>query len=645
MHYYLVATVKQAIRNQKLLTYYSDQILEVGQIVLVPLGRQQTIGVVYKKVVQPKFPTKSVLEVIKTPALPTELLQLYQWLSDYYFTDLPQVLASALPTGLNKKRRGSKKTQSQPQIQSPPIVPTNEQQQAINKIWSSKINTTILHGITGSGKTTVYLELAQKTIKLGRSAIIIVPEIALTEQLISQFQAHFPNIVLLHSHLTEAQRHLNWLKCLNSKEPIVVIGARSAIFAPIKQVGLIVIDEFHEASLKQDKNPRYATTRVAAKLAQLHQAKLVLGSATPTISEYWLAKQKNGQIIKLSQTARPTKPPKVELIDMTKKSSFTQHSFLSDSLLLSIRNSLTTNQQALLFHNRRGSSSNTICRDCGWVATCKDCEIPLTLHHDKFKLVCHLCGLNKDVPLHCPKCGSANVDHNGIGTKLIEKEIAKHFPEAKIARFDADSSKDATVDKLYHQLVSGEFNILIGTQVVTKGLNLPNLATVGIIQADTGLSLPDYITEERNFQQIAQVVGRVGRDKRSTTVIVQTYQPNQPSIQLGITQNYAEFYNKTIVKRQQFNYPPFCHLIKLKVSYKTEAACIRQAQKVSNLIQDQLPRIEIIGPAPAFYEKARGQYHWQLIIKTRRRQDFKTIISLLPNSHWQYDPDPHSLIW
>lgn len=644
MRYYLVAVTQLAIKGLDYLTYSYDNKLSIGQIVIVPLGKKNVVGVIFATTTKPDFATKTIIDTIESTPLPSSLLKTLAWLGKYYVASLPQVLKSALPAGLTKKRRTQTLNTKPKQLTSQKLIPTPPQQSAINKIITSPNHTTLLHGITGSGKTTVYLEVAKQTIDQQKSVIVIVPEIALTTQLINQFAAYFNNIILLHSGLTEAQRHANWRACLNSSQPIVVIGARSAIFAPVPNLGLVIIDEFHESSLKQDKTPRYQTSRVAAILTKQAGAKLILGSATPPVADYWLALSTKSQIITLNQPAQTIKAPQAELIDMTKKTNFKHHSFLSNQLLDSIKQSLLAGEQTLIFHNRRGSSSATICRNCGWLATCPHCNIPLVLHHDRFRLVCHLCGYQTKTPLNCPVCQSSEVDNTGIGTKLIERELQRQFPHARITRFDADSNKLQTIDKMYQQLVDGEVDILIGTQVVTKGLNLPNLTTVGIVQADAGLSIPDYITEERNFQQIAQVVGRVGRNHNTTRVIVQTYQPQHASIQLGLEQNYPAFFIKTIQQRKHLNYPPFTYVLKLKVTYKTETSCISQANKLAEQIKQKYPSIEIIGPAPAFYEKLRGQYNWQLIIKSKKRPILQNIITMLPNTNWQYDIDPESLL-
>lgn len=642
MHYYLVAPTIIARRGEDFFTYHSADKLQIGQIVLIPLGQRQVTGIIFKQASKPSFKTRSVEKIIEATPLPRYQLKLSQWVSQHYSTPLALVLQLLLPTGVTKNRRPIKDITKTVQSTTR-FIPTREQAQAIDQIMCSS-STSLLHGVTGSGKTTVYLEIAHKLIETGKSVIVVVPEIALTTQIVDQFSNYFSNIIVLHSQLTEAKRHQNWRQCLNSDQPLVVIGARSALFAPLKNLGLIIIDEFHEPSLKQDKNPRYSTVRVASQLSSLTSAKLILGSATPPIADYWIAKQKSIPIVTLKEPALTVKPPQVSIIDMTKRQPFSKHRFLSNQLIEAVRQSLDNDEQVLLFHNRRGSSSATFCQDCGWVDTCLHCNTPMTMHADKFKMICHICSQHHPILTTCPNCQSSNIIHRGIGTKLIESEIRKLFKSARIQRFDADSPLSETVDKLYDQLVSGDIDILVGTQVLAKGLNLPSLSTVGIIQADTGLFLPDFQAEERVFQLLAQVVGRVGRTQRAARVIVQTYHPNEPSIIYGIKQNYEEFYQQTLAKRRQHRFPPFRYLLRLKVSYKNETACIRNAKQLANQIKSLKLPVEIFGPTPCFYERTGNQINWQLIVKATSRPHLQQIITILPSTHWQYDIDPVSLL-
>ena len=569
-------------------------------------------------------------------------------MSQYYNTHQAIVWQTILPRGITKKRRSSKKLLPKIPFNRTKNVFTSDQKHAIETIDDMTPGTALIHGITGSGKTLVYIESARKAVEEGLSAIVLVPEIALTSQLVNEFSQYFDNILLTHSRQTEAERHNTWQQALNSNEPFVVIGPRSALFMPVQQLGIIIIDECHEPSFKQEQSPRYSALRTASVLADQHRAKVILGSATPSISDYYLAKQSGRPIITMSKPARSdTIKPSVKLVDMTKRTDFTRHQFISNTLLDSIEQTFSRNSknQALIFHNRRGTASTTLCQNCGWQAGCPRCFIPLTLHADKHKLSCHICGLNMKVPTSCPECHNAEIIHKGFGTKRIESELTKLFPNKKIARFDADTDKDETVENLYSQIHDGAIDIIIGTQVIAKGLDLPNLRTVGVIQADSGLSLPDFGSTERTFQLLAQVIGRVGRSHHYTEVVVQSYQPNNPAILNGLTQNYDDFYKRTIAQRRATNFPPFTYILKLVCLYKTEATTIKNSQNLAQKLRNIAPSdMQVLGPTPAFYERVRDTYRWQIVVKSPKRSDLQSLISLVPPTHWQFELDPTSLL-
>lgn len=644
MNYYLVGVNKIVSRTHEKLSYHSALQLTAGQLIEVPIGTKKAIAVVLEQINPPEFETKEIIRLIEKQPLPSALLQTLLWMKDFYLAPLASVLQTALPAGITKKRRPSDNVLLKNPKQSSNLQATIAQQKIIDTITQAKPQTHLLRGVTGSGKTTVYIELARQALNNHKSVLIIIPEIALTTQLTQQFMAHFESIVLFHSGLTESTRHQVWQACLQTNQPLVVIGTRSSLFLPLANLGLIVIDEMHEvSSLKQDKNPKYSSLQVASILAHHHQAKLVLGSATPLVSDYWFFEQKNCSILELSSTALEVTPPKISLIDMRQKSNFTRNFILSNQLLSSIQDTLKNRQQVLIFHNRRGSASATFCKNCGWVAECPDCHIPLSLHHDQFILKCHNCNHKQTIPTHCPACHSAEIEYRGIGTKLIESELTRLFPDARIRRFDADTPTDESVANSYHQLENGDIDILIGTQVIAKGLNLPNLTTVGVIQADTGLALPDFIAAERTFQLLTQVIGRVGRNQKTTEVIVQTYQPDSPSIQFALKQDYPGFYQHEIAQRKKYNYPPFCFLLKLTISYKTEAVAIKHARNLATKLRSKFQGIEIIGPAPSFYEKRGNKFYWQLTIKAKKRPILQQIVRELP-PNWHFDLDSSSLL-
>ena len=467
MHYYEVAPNQIVRSTSAFFTYMSPQPLPVGQIVTVEVGKKNLLGVVLHEVTKPSYETKPISAIIEQEPLPAPLIDTVLWMSDYYRTHLATVLQTVLPRGLQKKRRAQKTLHRSPIRNRTKVVFTSEQRSAIDTLSKMSPGSAILHGVTGSGKTTVYIEMARQTLDRGESVIVLVPEIALTSQLVDEFSHHFPDILLTHSNQTEAQRHLTWTRALTSSSPQVIIGPRSALFLPLKKTGLIIVDEAHEPTFKQEQSPRYSALRVASILARSHNAKVIFGSATPSVGEYYLAEKSNRPIIRMSKRARTdTVAPTVKLVDMTKRANFKHHRFLSDQLITTLTKTFESGHQALIFHNRRGSASTTLCENCGWTAGCPRCFIPFTLHADLHTLRCHICNTTDKVPTHCPACQSVDIIHKGIGTKLIESELRKIFPNKNIARFDGDSTSDTTVEQMYDALYQGMVDLIIGTQVI-----------------------------------------------------------------------------------------------------------------------------------------------------------------------------------
>ena len=645
MYYYEVAPTKIIRANAHTFTYKADNAIPLGSFVMVSVGKQSLTGVVVKRVTKPSYNTKAIDELLDIPTLTQPLLETALWMSSYYHTHFATVLQTILPRGITKRRRANRKSPLIQHRERTNYLLNSLQQKALGTLINATPGTAILHGITGSGKTAVYIEYARTIITSGKSVVVLVPEIALTSQLVAEFRHHFDNIILAHSKQTEAERHLSWIDAATSQEPTVVIGPRSALFLPLPSIGAIIVDESHEPSYKQDQSPRYSALRVAGVLASHYRCLIIQGSATPLVSEYFLAKNRKRPIITMSQRARgDAVEPEITVVDMTKRTNFVQHKFLSDKLLSSISASLENNHQVLIFHNRRGSASTTLCEKCGWSATCQRCYIPLTLHADNHTMRCHICGGAERVPTVCPTCASTDIIHKGIGTKLIEAELRKKFPKATMMRFDGDSEDTETVEKQYQALYNGDIQIIIGTQVVAKGLDLPHLRTVGVVQADAGLSMPDFTASERTFQLISQVVGRVGRSHHNTEVIIQSYQPNNPVVQYGINQDYANFYTETLDQRRRGNFPPFTYLLRFTCTYKTEAAAIRNSKSLSATIRKQFPDVVVLGPTPAFYERQRDTYRWQIVVKSPKRSRLLEVIDHIPPAHWQYDIDPMSLL-
>ena len=645
MKYYLIAPAKTFHSSDNLLTYSSETPLKIGQIVEIPLGHQSTIGIVVKNTTQPDFDTKSITKIIYEQPLPKKLVDALFWLSSYYRCPLSTVIQAALPRGITKNRRG--KLPEAPNI-TPIDNPLNSAQRAaIKAIEENPANTILLHGITGSGKTNIYIELCARTLAKNQSAILLVPEIALTSQLVRNFQQHFKNITLLHSNLTESLRHQLWEKILTDNQPQVIIGPRSALFAPVQDLGLIIIDEAHEPAYHQEQNPKYSASLLAGKLA-----KTVLGTATPLISDYYLCKSHNA-IVEINQLAiESDKHTSISVIDLKDHSDFTKSRILSNQLIESIKASLANHTQSMLFHNRRGTAPMTICDKCGWQALCPNCFLPLVLHADAFQMRCHTCARNFPVPTACPECKNASIHHKGFGTKLIEDELHRLFPSAKIARFDMDTDDDLKLTKIYDEVYRGDYDIIVGTQMIAKGFDFPRLTTLGIVQADAGLSLPDFSSEERTFQLITQVIGRAKRGHQNSNIFIQSFQPDHPIISLASQSDYASFYNYLVQKRQQSKLPPYSFLLKLSVTYKTETATVKNIRTLYKKViqtakQLQIPenRIVVSPPMPAFHERTSTGYTWQLVIKAKSRQNLLDIFDHLPkNNYLHYDFDPISLL-
>ncbi len=481
--------------------------------------------------------------------------------------------------------------------------------------------TKLLFGVTGSGKTNIYVKMALNALQDHKSTILLVPEIALTGQLVRVFEEFFgEKVVLIHSQQTEAERHLIFERILEAEEPLVVVGPRSALFVPLENLGLIIIDEEHESTYTQENAPKYSAIRVASFMANAANASLILGSATPTIEDYYIASRQNAVIQLTTKAKKSAIKPDIKIIDLKDKASFSKNRYFSNNLLAIIERNLEQGWQTLIFHNRRGSSPLTICDNCGEEILCPNCFLPLTLHADAFVLQCHTCGFSEKVPMECPKCGSPGLIHKGFGTKLLESELGRLFPTAVVRRFDADNKKGEGLEAQYASVRDGEVNILVGTQTIAKGLDLPKLATVGVVQADAGLSLPDYLAEERTFQLITQVIGRVGRGHLGVAeVLIQTYQPEHPVLKYASSEDYLGFYEYTIDRRHKAGFPPFRFVMKLEITMKTEAIVIRRARELAaRLMRDK--KLIVSPPQPGFHERTAKGYTWQITVRSQSRK-------------------------
>ena len=608
-------------------------------------------GFILAEADKPSFGTKPIKTILSQQALPAHSIELAKWLQEYYLCSFGEALRQFAPSKPTLRRTdGGDQEQSvseSPVLQLEFAAPlTKDQTSALNFIRASKSTTVLLHGDTGTGKTRVYIELAQETLASGRSVILLTPEIALTSQLAAavEQQLHSSTYVL-HSQLSATRRKKIWLAVLEAKEPVVIIGPRSALFSPVRNLGLVVVDEAHEPAYKQEQSPRYTATRVASQLGGLTDAKVILGTATPAIADYYLAKSR-GAIARMRQLAIGSKFTEVDskVIDLKDRTQFSHSPYLSDQLIDAIKTTLSAKKQVLLYLNRRGSARLILCQQCGWQLLCPNCDVPLVYHGDSHITRCHICGHSEPPPTSCPKCSNPDIIYKSIGTKALVETVAKLFPEFRVQRFDSDNLAGERVNELYQQLHKREIDILIGTQLLVKGFDLPHLGLVGIVSAETSLSLPDYTSEERAYQLLYQVIGRVGRGHGKGQVIVQTYNPESVVLIAALSRQWQPFYEHIIAQRQQYRFPPFAYLLKLVCRRATSASAETAAQNLKQqLLGHGLP-VEIIGPTPSFYARKGRYYYWQIIIKSKRRADLVHLAQDVPPQGWTVDLDPIDLL-
>lgn len=510
---------------------------------------------------------------------------------------------------------------------------TAEQSMAIEAIEDSEENLILLKGVTGSGKTEVYMRLVEKVLTEGKSAIVLVPEIALTPQMIERFKGRFgSNVALFHSKLSDGERFDEWYRVKEGKASLI-IGARSAIFLPARKLGLIIIDEEHENTYKSDQNPKYQTKEVAEFISKLKGCKVILGSATPTIESYYRAISGEMKLVELNHRIDNRPMPEMKLVDMREELRSGNKSIFSRRLYASMQQKLEKGEQIILFLNRRGFSTFVSCRSCGYVFDCENCDISMTYHKNGF-LVCHYCGKTKKQPNLCPKCGSKYVKFFGAGTERVEEEVRKYLKNAKILRMDVDTTraKDSH-EKIYNAFKAGEADILIGTQMVSKGLDFPNVTLVGILSADMSLNLPDYRAAERSFQIITQVAGRAGRGEKEGEVIVQTYTPEHYSLQYAKKYDYEDFYEKEFTIRAMMGYPPFGRILLINGIGKNEDELKKQMIFLEKKVKEKAEEfggLEVLGPTPCIIYKIKENYRWQIIVKGEFSSKFsKSIKDLL----------------
>ncbi|GAC1394415.1 MAG: hypothetical protein NVS4B11_18000 [Ktedonobacteraceae bacterium] len=530
---------------------------------------------------------------------------------------------------------------------STPLHLTPDQQQALEHILGDATHPILLHGVTGSGKTEVYLQALAAIIAQGKRGIVLVPEIALTTQAVQRVAGRFPErVAVIHSELSAGERYDEWRRIRAGKVD-VVIGSRSALFAPLPDLGIIILDEEHEAAYKQsERKPTYHARMSALVLGKILRIPVVLGSATPSVETFYRAEQGIYRLVELPGRINASLPP-VEIIDLRTELHTGNTSIISRRLQEELEQVLSKGQQAILFLNRRGAASCVLCRDCGFVAICDRCDISLTYHSTERILLCHYCGRKSKMLQFCPSCNSSGMRYFGLGTEKVQDTIQKSFPEARLLRWDKDTARNRHAhEQLLDRFANREADIMVGTQMIAKGLDLPGVTLVGVVSADIALNLPDYSAPERAFTLLTQVAGRAGRGSDAGRVIIQTFNPQHFCIDAASRHDYHEFYQAEIEARQRYGYPPFRQFVKFTYSHENRHRCQNEALLLAERLNEwierlQLPNTDIVGPAPAMMERIRSKYRWQLIA---RGPDLHRLLRVIDTPDWEVDIDPVSTV-
>ncbi len=494
-------------------------------------------------------------------------------------------------------------------------------QQIVSAIDSGKAATMLLHGVTGSGKTEVYIRAIEHIVRFGRGAIVLVPEISLTPQTRGRFERRFESVAVLHSQMTPAERHAQWQR-IRHGDVQVVVGPRSAVFAPLPRLGLIIIDEEHDSSFKQDTQPRYHARKVAHARAMSLEIPLVLGTATPSLESWHATASGHAQLVSMPRRINNRPMPNVQLVDLRVRDDRTSGA-ISRPLHAAVQQTLDEKGQVILLLNRRGFATTIQCPACGHVVACPDCDMPLTHHRDGGKAVCHYCDYTIGTPPACPECRFAGIRYGGLGTQRLEVEIKTRFPEATIARMDSDTMRrPGSHQRVLSSFRSGDVDILLGTQMIAKGLDFPNVLLVGVINADSALHFPDFRAAERTFQLVTQVAGRTGRGDRGGRVIVQTYSPEHPAIQAASRHDYHQFAESEMTHRRKFNYPPLGSVARIIIrgpaEELTEAVAVSLVRQLESARDKLGVEVRILGPAPPPISKLRGKYRFHILLQSIR---------------------------
>ena len=619
--------------------------IAIGQRVFVPFTNRRVVGYVVGFSEEAEVKTVKDIEGIidKDPLLTEEMLKLTKWIKDTYFCSWGEAIEAAIPSGIKKGKKELGTRMKGPETSAEDFLitgkrkPTEEQSRAIKSVIEAidkkEHVTFLLHGITSSGKTEVYLQAIDHALNKGRQAIMLVPEISLTPQTVERFVSRFGDkVAVIHSKLTPAKKFLEWKRIKDGKASIVV-GARSAIFSPMSNLGVIIIDEEHETTYKQDDVPRYHARDVAEARARLNNCPLILGTATPSLESFYKAKHGEYKLVRLTRRIDDRLLPKVKIVDMRMELATRKKiAIFSKVLLDAIDNTLKKGKQAIIFLNRRGFSTFINCKKCGLVLKCKRCDTVLVYHFEEKKLVCHYCGYTQEPPDICPKCKSGYIKYLGLGTERVESEISRQFAQAHISRMDSDTTtKAGSHDRILGEFKSGQTSLLVGTQMIAKGLDFPMVTLVGVVSADVTLNIPDFRSSERTFNLLTQVAGRAGRGEHAGEVIVQTYVPSHYSILTAAKHDYEKFYEEEIKSRKELLFPPFVNLVKITVRARNDELTLKTAQSLADIIRGEIQdegarRLLgaglaplVAGPAPAPITRMRGYFRYNILLKGKDR--------------------------
>ncbi len=604
--------------------------VEIGKRAWVSFGSRRMVGYIVGITDRtPAFRVKNIEKVIdESPILSGDLMKLAGWMSDYYCTSFGSAIAAAVPAPLKRGKTSVKERKVEEEeeyARTSHLRPTPEQAKALREIKDAIkkeiFQVFLLHGITSSGKTEVYLQCISDIIDRGKSAIVLIPEISLTPQTVERFKSRFgEKVAVIHSQMTGGRRFREWSSIKDGVSKIVV-GARSALFSPARDLGLIVLDEEHETSYKQEDTPRYHAREAAIERAKIAGCPVILGSATPSLESYYKAERCEYRLLKLTKRIDDRPLPKAAVIDMKKEIvKGKRYGIISTYLRRKIEEAVNAGKQVMLFLNRRGFSTYINCKSCGYTMKCKKCDSVLVYHSSGKELVCHYCNWRRDVPKICPECKSSYLSFSGKGTEKIESEIHRMFPQAGIDRMDTDVTKKRGTHKaILKKVKEGKTHILIGTQMIAKGHDFPQVTLVGVISADVSLNLPDFRSSERTFNLLTQVGGRAGRGKDAGEVVIQTYASAHYSITTAAKHDYEAFYKREIDLRKNLNFPPFTNIIKITLRSRKEAIARDAASELTKYLKKRLKgkKIKIVGPAPGLIQRIRNRYIWNILIKTK----------------------------